>query len=134
MSVRAIPLLVLAFVLYNAIVLTMGLEALTKEIFHLRLLSGGEWVFTWGDFILLATLILLFIEIVKSTFTTTSTLIDHALSMVVFVAVGVEFLTVPQAATSIFFLILIATMIDVIGGYTIGIRVARRDLNIGADQ
>ena len=80
MSVRAIPLLVLAFVLYNAIVLTMGLEALTKEIFHLRLLSGGEWVFTWGDFILLATLILLFIEIVKSTFTTTSTLIDHALS------------------------------------------------------
>jgi hypothetical protein len=134
MSVRAIPLLVLAFVLYNAIVLTLGLEALTKEIFHLRLLSGGEWVFTWGDFILLATLILLFIEIVKSTFTTTSTLIDHALSMVVFVAVGVEFLTVPQAATSIFFLILIATMIDVIGGYTIGIRVARRDLNIGADQ
>jgi len=126
--------LVLAFVLYNAIVLTMGLEALTKEIFHLRLLSGGEWVFTWGDFILLATLILLFIEIVKSTFTTTSTLIDHALSMVVFVAVGVEFLTIPQAATSIFFLILIATMIDVIGGYTIGIRVARRDLNIGADQ
>jgi len=134
MSVRAIPLLVLAFVLYNAIVLTLGLEALTKEIFHLRLLSGGEWVFTWGDFLLLATLILLFIEIVKSTFTTTSTLIDHALSMVVFVAVGVEFLTVPQAATSIFFLILIATMIDVIGGYTIGIRVARRDLNIGADQ
>jgi len=134
MSVRAIPLLVLAFVLYNAIVLTLGLEALTKEIFHLRLLSGGEWVFTWGDFILLATLILLFIEIVKSTFTTTSTLIDHALSMVVFIAVGVEFLTVPQAATSIFFLILIATMIDVIGGYTIGIRVARRDLNIGADQ
>ncbi|MFA7305830.1 MAG: hypothetical protein WC026_04080 [Hyphomicrobium sp.] len=134
MSVRAIPLLVLAFVLYNAIVLTLGLEALTKQIFHLRLLSGGDWAFTWGDFILLVTLILLFVEIVKSTFTTTSTLIDHALSMVVFIAVGVEFLTVPQAATSIFFLILIATMIDVIGGYTIGIRVARRDLNIGADQ
>jgi hypothetical protein len=134
MSVRAIPLLVLAFVLYNAIVLMLGVDALTKEIFHLRLLSGGDWQFTWGDFILLVTLILLFIEIVKSTFTTTSTLIDHALSMIVFIAVGAEFLTVPQAATSVFFLILIATLIDVIGGYTIGIRVARRDLNIGADQ
>jgi hypothetical protein len=134
MSVRAIPLLVLAFVLYNAIVLMLGVDALTKEIFHIRLLSGGNWQFTWGDFILLVTLILLFIEIVKSTFTTTSTLIDHALSMVVFMAVGAEFLTVPQAATSVFFLILIATLIDVIGGYTIGIRVARRDLNIGADQ
>jgi hypothetical protein len=43
-------------------------------------------------------------------------------------------LIVPQAATSVFFLILIATLIDVIGGYTIGIRVARRDLSIGADQ
>jgi hypothetical protein len=134
MSIRAIPLLVLAFVLYNAIVLTLGEDALAKQIFQVRLLSGGEWEFTWGDFILLVTLILLFIEIVKSTFTTTSTLIDHALSMIVFMAVGAEFLTVPQAATSVFFLILIATLIDVIGGYTIGIRVARRDLNIGADQ
>jgi hypothetical protein len=134
MSVRAIPLLVLAFVLYNAVVMSLGLEALGKEIFHVRLLSGGDWIFTWGDFILLVTLVLLFIEIVKSTFTTTSTLIDHALSMVVFMAVGAEFLTVPQAATSVFFLILIATLIDVIGGYTIGIRVARRDLKIGADQ
>jgi len=134
MSVRAIPLLVLAFLLYNAIVLTLGEGALTSQIFQIKLLSGGEWQFTWGDFILLATLVLLFIEIVKSTFTTTSTLIDHALSMIVFIAVGAEFLIVPQAATSIFFLILIASLIDVIGGYTIGIRVARRDLNIGSDQ
>ena len=134
MSVRAIPLLVLAFVLYNAVVLSLGLEALAKEIFHVHLLSGGDWIFTWGDLILLVTLVLLFIEIVKSTFTSTSTLIDHALSMIVFMAVGAEFLTVPQAATSVFFLILIATLIDVIGGYTIGIRVARRDLSIGADQ
>jgi len=134
MSVRALPLLVLAFFLYNAIVLTLGEGALASRIFHIRLLSGGEWQFTWGDFILLVTLVLLFIEIVKSTFTTTSTLIDHALSMIVFMAVGAEFLMVPQAATSVFFLILIATLIDVVGGYTIGIRVARRDLNIGADQ
>lgn len=134
MSVRALPLLVLAFILYNAVVLTMGPDALQNEIFRVHLLSGGDWSFTWGDFILLVTLILLFIEIVKSTFTTTSTLIDHALSMVVFTGIVVEFLMVPQAATSVFFLILVAALIDVIGGYTIGIRVARRDLNIGADH
>ena len=134
MSIRALPLLVFAFVLYNAIVLLVGEDALGREIFELRLLSGGLWKFTWGDLVLLVTLVLLFVEIVKSTSTTTSTLIDHALSMVVFMAVGAEFLIVPQAATSVFFLILVATLIDVIGGYTIGIRVARRDLNIGADQ
>jgi hypothetical protein len=137
MSIRALPLLVFVFVLYNAVVLTLGPDVLTdpnRQIFEIHLLSGGDWKFGWGDFILLVTLILLFVEIVKSTFTTTSTLIDHALSMVVFIAVGAEFLLVPQAATSVFFLILVATLIDVIGGYTIGIRVARRDLNIGADQ
>ena len=134
MSIRALPLVVFAFVLYNAIVLLVGEDALGREIFELRLLSGGLWKFTWGDLVLLVTLVLLFVEIVKSTTTTTSTLIDHGLSMVVFMAVGAEFLIVPQAATSVFFLILVATLIDVIGGYTIGIRVARRDLNIGADQ
>jgi hypothetical protein len=54
--------------------------------------------------------------------------------MVVFIAILVEFLMVPQAATSVFFLILMSALIDVVAGYTIGIRVARRDLNIGADQ
>ena len=125
MSVRDLPPLVLAFTLYNAIILTMGVDSLQWEIFSLHLLSGGNWVFNWGDFILLVTLILLFIEIVKSTFTTTSsTLIDHALSMAVFAVVGAEFLLVARAATSVFFLILVATLIDVIGGYTIGIRMA----------
>lgn len=134
MSLRAIPLLVFSFILYNLIVLTMGVETLEQHIFSVQLLSGGTWTFTWRDLILMITLILLFVEIVKSTFTNTSTLVDHALSMIVFMAVGAEFLMVPQAATSTFFLILVATLIDVIAGYTIGIRVARRDLAIGGDQ
>lgn len=134
MSLRAIPLIVFAFILYNLIVFSMGAEALSSQIFSVTLLSGGVWTFTWGDLILLVTLALLFAEIVKATFSSTSTLIDHALSMIVFIAVLVEFLIVPQAATSVFFLVLVATLIDVIAGYTIGIRVARRDLNIGADH
>lgn len=134
MSLRAIPLLVIAFIFYNLVVMSFGIEGLNNAIFSTTLLSGGTWTFTWGDMILLITLFLLFIEIVKSTFTSTSTLIDHALSMVVFIAILVEFLVVPQAATSVFFLVLVASLIDVIAGYTIGIRVARRDLNIGADQ
>jgi hypothetical protein len=134
MSLRAIPLIVFAFILYNLIVFSMGAEALSSQIFSMTLLSGGVWSFTWGDLILLATLGLLFAEIVKATFSSTSTLIDHALSMIVFIAILVEFLIVPQAATSVFFLVLVAALIDVIAGYTIGIRVARRDLNIGADH
>lgn len=134
MSLRAIPLLVFSFILYNLVVFTMGSEALSAPLFSVTLLSGGVWSFTWGDLILLVTLALLFAEIVKATFSSTSTLIDHALSMIVFIAILVEFLIVPQAATSVFFLVLVAGLIDVIAGYTIGIRVARRDLSIGADH
>ena len=68
---------------------------------------------------------------IKSTYTSTSSLVDHGLSMIVFIACIVEFLLAPLAATSTFFLIMVATAIDVIAGFTIGIRVARRDLSIG---
>jgi hypothetical protein len=40
---------------------------------------------------------------------------------------------VNSAATSAFFFILVGSLIDVVAGFTIGIRVARRDLSIGAD-
>ena len=135
MSIRAIPLIVIAFILYNIVVLFgHGTEALDATIFNLKLLSGGIWNFKVADLLILVTLILLFIEILKSTYTTSSTLIDHGLSMLVFIACGIEFLTVPHAATSVFFLIMAATLIDVIGGYSIGIRVAKRDLSIGGNQ
>ncbi len=150
MSLRAIPLILIAFLLYNFVVLFSGWGAgeaadasavsdgaanarslLSSELFSLPMLSGARWTFTIGDLIMLVTLLLLFIEIVKSTYTSTSSLLDHGLSMLVFVACLIEFLTVPQAATSLFFLIMMAALIDVIAGYTIGIRVARRDLTFG---
>lgn len=131
MSLRSIPLLVVSFILYNLIVLALGADVLDKNIFELTMLSGGVWKFNWGHLIILVTLFLLFVEIVKSTYTSTSSLVDHGLSMVVFVACLVEFLMTPPAATSVFFLIVVATAIDVIAGFTIGIRVAQRDLTLG---
>ena len=70
----------------------------------------------------------------KATYTSSSSLLDHGLSMLVFVACLIEFLLVKAAATSVFFFITVATMIDVMAGYSIGIRVARRDLSIGSDH
>ncbi len=132
MSLRSIPLIVLAFILYNVVVLLFGVDALEKNLFEITMLSGGIWKFNWGHLIILATLLLLFVELVKSTYTSASSLVDHGLSMIVFIACLVEFLMTPQAATSVFFLIVVATAIDVVAGFTIGIRVAQRDLTFGA--
>jgi hypothetical protein len=135
MSLRSIPLIVISFILYNVIALLFGVDALTKLAMpEMHMLSGGVWRFTWGDFVILITLFLLFIELVKATYTTTSSLVDHGLSMVVFVFCLVEFLMAPQAATSVFFLIVVATAIDVVAGFTIGIRVAQRDLTLGTSS
>jgi hypothetical protein len=41
--------------------------------------------FKWGDFIILVTLFLLFAELVKATYTSTSSLVDHGLSMFIFI-------------------------------------------------
>lgn len=132
MSLRSIPFIVIALILYNVIVLLFGLDVLSKPALpEIRMLSGGVWRFTWGDFIILVTLLLLFVELVKATYTTTSSLVDHGLSMLVFMACGFEFLMAPQGATSVFFLIVVTTLIDVVAGFTIGIRVAQRDLTLG---
>ena len=76
-------------------------------------------------------MLFLFAELVKATYTSSISLVDHGLSMLVFIVCIVEFLVVNAAATSGFFFILVATLIDVVAGFTIGIRVARRDLTIG---
>jgi hypothetical protein len=133
MSLRALPLIVIAFILYNAIVLVGGADVaamLKREVLPIPLMTTTLWL-TWGDILILMTMGLLFIELMKATYTSTASLLDHGLSMLVFIACLVEFLLVKQAATAPFFFITVASMIDVMAGYTIGIRVARRDFSIG---
>lgn len=136
LSIRAIPLLILVFLFYNVIVLFGGDGnpniVLRKEVFGVTLPNGkNPWSFTWGDLVILLLLIMLFFELLKATYTSSTSLLDHGLSMLVFVACLIEFLMLPVAQTSVFFFLTVATLIDVVAGYTIGIRVARRDLAIG---
>lgn len=132
MSLRAIPLLIIPFLVYFILAM-IGVDfdsSLTGDP-GLTLLSGGHWRFTWGHLLIVITMTLLFVELLKATYTSTASLLDHGLSMLVFVACLVCFLTVEQAASSVFFIIMFAALIDVIAGYTIGIRVARRDIGFG---
>jgi len=137
MSLRAIPLIVIAFIVYNVVVLLGGNvpadEILNKQLFKIRMLSGADWVFRTSDLIILLTMILLFIELIKSTYTSSLQMVDHGLSMLVFIACLVEFLLVRQATSSVFFFIMTAALVDVVAGALIGIRTARRDLNIGGE-
>ena len=134
MSLRSLPLMVIAFIMYNAIVM-LGPDAhaiLDRRVFSIPLMTA-PLALTWGDLLIILTLGLLFAEVIKATRTASSSLVDHGLSMLVFVACLVELLLVRSAATSVFLIITIAALVDVMAGYTIGIRVARRDLSIGGE-
>ena len=73
------------------------------------------------------------VEIVKATRTSAPTIVDHAMSLAVFIGYLVEFLTVAGAATSVFFILMAIALIDVVGGFTITIRGARRDFGYSRD-
>jgi hypothetical protein len=136
MSLAALPLTIIPLVLYNVLTL-MGINfaeagggSLIGGGIVMRT-SGATFDFSWGDLLILIAMVVLFIEIVKATYTGTASMIDHGLSMIVFIVYLVEFLMVANAGTSVFFLLMMACLIDVIAGFTIGIRVAKRDIGFG---
>lgn len=138
--ILSIPWLIIAIVLYNLIAFSSSWPAPgagTPNVFNeplvsFDLISGANWALTVGDLVTIITLGLLFIELIKATRTGGSSIVDHAFSMVLFMICGIEFLTVRQAGTSEFFFILVVTLIDVVAGFSITIRGARRDFGLGA--
>jgi hypothetical protein len=94
------------------------------------MLSGGVWTMTLGDILVLVALVLLFVEIVKSTGTSNASIVDHVLSTALFVAFLIEFLLVPGAEHSVFFTIMVISLVDVLAGFTVSIRSAGRDVNL----
>lgn len=95
--------------------------------------SGVEWVMSRGDFFLLIGLVLLFMEMIGSSRSDQRTTVNHVLSMAVFVIALLAFVTAPAFTTSTFFLIMVMTLIDVVAGFIITIRVARRDIGFGGN-
>ena len=131
----AIPLMIVPLAFYNLALAGAfgggGVAGLSQVVFTLPMLSGATWVMSAADILILAALALLFAEILKSTRSGSGALLNHILSMLVFVAFLVEFLLVQGAATQIFFILLTIAFIDVVGGFVISVRSAGRDVSIG---
>jgi hypothetical protein len=126
---RAMPFLGLAVALYLVGVAGLGLT-LGSEILSLRLPSGAAIRFLFSDLVLVLALILFFVELLLSTRPSAASLVNHGLSMALFVLCGVLFLLVEKCGTTTFFLLTLLTLIDVISGYSISIVTARRDLTV----
>jgi hypothetical protein len=127
------PLLVIPFLLFNILGFTMfgGQPAgWAQQLFQVRMVSGTEWSLTWGDLMLVFGLICLFFEVLKSTNTGRSSLIEHMLSTALFIIFLVEFILAGVAASSVFFLLMAMSLVDVVAGFSISITGAGRDVTM----
>lgn len=125
-----LPLMAIVIILYNVIVYLTGLS-MESQITTITLISGAVWTVTVGDLIVFAALMLLFLELINSTKTGASTIVNHGLSMLVLLIALVEFIVLPPFGTSTFFALVLLALFDVIAGFTVTITAARRDFTVG---
>lgn len=126
-----IPLPAALWLVYNGLVLTGVVpHALYEPLALLELPSKTIWSVTLGDGLIFAGIFLLCVEVFKATRSNAASILDHTLSLLVFVAFLVEFLLTPQAGNSVFFTLLLMTMIDVVAGFSVTIVAARRDVDL----
>jgi hypothetical protein len=133
MFMLGFPLLLVPFAIYNIIAFLMPGVSWTGTVSTVHMVSGADW--TAGDMLLVLAILLLFGEMIKSTRIGVRTVVDHALSLILFLGMIVEFILVRQAATATFFLLLVVSFVDVLGGFAITLRSAQRDLTVeGIDR
>ena len=125
-----LPLMALVIIAYNIIVYLTGLS-MDTQVMAVTLISGAMWSITVGDLILFFALLLLFLELVNSTKTGATTIVNHALSMIVLLIAVVEFIVLPAFGTSTFFALVLLALFDVVAGFTVTITAARRDFTVG---
>jgi len=139
----AFPLLAIPVVVYNLVALTLpggfsspdGSLQLTSALFNISMTSGAQWPVSLSDLLLSGALVVLFIELLKSTTSRRIAIINHSLSMLLFIVCLIEFLLAPAFATSTFFLMTLMVLLDVLAGFIVTIVAARRDIDFsgGAD-
>ncbi len=139
--ITAFPLLAIPFVVYNILALFSvfggadagaAYNATTQMLFSVPMPSAGtHWNISMGDVILFGALICLFFELLKSTKSDSVAIINHSLSMVLFIVCLVEFLLFQPFATSTFFLLTFMTLMDVLAGFIVTAISARKDIDFG---
>jgi hypothetical protein len=124
------PLLLIPLAIYNiiAFLFTTGFG---DTLFTIHMMSGADLNVSTGDLLIIFSILLLFVEVLKATRFGVKAIMDHILSFIVFVAALAEFIMVKQAATPTFLLLLVICFVDVVGGFSISIRTAQRDLALG---
>ncbi len=130
--------MIIPVALYNIMAISGATFATAEEVRarldtdfqSISMMSGSVWQITPGHMLIALSLLMLFFELIKSTGTDRAAVMNHAFSMLLFIVCLVEFLMFPAFGTSVFFLIGLMTLLDVMAGFMVTIASARRDFSV----
>ena len=126
-SAASFPLLLLSLAIFAFFDLGADGAWYRSHWFTVHLISGDNWVISGGDAFLGWSMILLFVELVRATHSGGASIVNHALSAVVFIIALLLFCTRPGFGNSAFFLFTAMTLLDFMAGFIITAVTARRD-------
>src|SRR5262245_66217415 len=89
--VFAFPMLIVPFAIYNMIAYLLDTD-FHQTVFSVPLISGHSMQVSTGDVLVLLGVILLYIEILKSTRFSSKAIVDHVLSFILFIVMMLEFI------------------------------------------
>lgn len=132
------PLMAIPVAIYNVIALSGSnfstaekvRERMDAEFLSIPMASEAMWSITPGHALISLTVMLLFFELLKSTGIGRAAVVNHAFSLILFIVCLIEFLMFHAFATSVFFLIMLMALLDVMAGFMVTIASARRDFAI----
>ena len=133
-AILSLPLFLYLMIVANVLMLgrAPGDPSMINAIlFELPLPSGREVPITVSDALILTAIVFLYFETFKATRTSVISIIDHSVSLFVFIVFLVEFMVVPQVGNTTFLILTVASLLDVVMGFTVTISTARRDLAVG---
>ena len=125
---QAFPVLAVVVAAYNFVVV-LGSRAVGDVIREVTLPSGAIWPITLGDVFIVTALVLVLIEF-ASLGSGRASVVNHALSAIVFMICVAELLFVRGCGTAEFALMTLIVGLDVVAGYSLTARLARRNLEL----
>jgi hypothetical protein len=122
-----IPWLLIAVVAYNILAFALGAPAgapgvFEQEVTSVPLMSGAVWPVRLGDLVIVFALAMLLADLVFAPPPGGHSIVDHGLSVIVFIVCVLEFLTVPRAGTPVFFTITVIALADVAAGAAMALK------------
>lgn len=126
-ALSAIPLLVIPVAIYALLTLVVGhgpLDgqahvAMTRALIAFPTAGGGLWTVSASDLLLAAGLVIAFLDLLKGAKDRRTAVINHALSIALFVLCLLALALAPAFACSTFFLLTLMVLLDLVAGFIV---------------